>query len=331
MTSTIPSPMPLIRADGEGYTYAGERVDGFADRPDLPVRVRVRLARLGERYAPKKLSATQRELLASPLAERDATRAPSDRQEGFRADALDAERAWEDGVYAELSTEQQEWVGDPSRHPSLSKDARYPLTLGQLHLLSGASERQLRHWTDEDLIPAHRAGTHRRYYSAAVARALLLAQMSPQQVAALIALRHGGDPGRRLWVLIGSVTASLADTVGMGEPERDSLRKGAQVLVDHRHALASVGFANIRSRTVRNGKGTSAMANESKPGSGMRGNRTRDEGGQLREKRGDTLIGTIEDQYGVDLGVRRDMRLDTYRERTGVTSIKDIVEQARER
>jgi DNA-binding transcriptional MerR regulator len=248
--------MPLIRADGEGYTYAGERVDGFADRPDLPVQVRVRLARLGERYAPKKLSATQRKLLASPMAERDATRQPSPELDGFQANALDAERAWEEGVYAELSPEQQEWVSEPSSHPSLAADTHYPLTLGQLHLLSDASERQLRHWTDEDLIPAHRAGTHRRYYSAAVARTLLLAQMSPQQVAALIALRHGGDRSRRLWVLIGSVTASLADTDGVGESDRTSIRQGAQALVDHRGVLASAGSANIRSRTVRNGKGT---------------------------------------------------------------------------
>jgi hypothetical protein len=57
--------MPLVRADGEGYTYAGAWVDGFADRPELPLPVRVRLARLGERYAPRKLSAAQRDLLAS--------------------------------------------------------------------------------------------------------------------------------------------------------------------------------------------------------------------------------------------------------------------------
>jgi hypothetical protein len=68
------------------------------------------------------------------------------------------ERAFEDGVYGELTSEQQAWVADPSSHPALAEDARYPLTLGQLHLLTGASERQLRHWSDEDLIPSHRAG-----------------------------------------------------------------------------------------------------------------------------------------------------------------------------
>ncbi|HEV2974178.1 MAG TPA: MerR family transcriptional regulator [Solirubrobacteraceae bacterium] len=222
--------MPLIRADGEGYTYAGDRVDGFADRPDLPVQVRVRLARLGERYAPKKLSPTQRKLLASPMAERDATREPSPELDGFQANALDAERAWEDGVYAELSDEQQAWVSDPGSHPSLPDGTRYPLTLGQLHLLTGASQRQLRHWTDEELIPSHRAGSHRRYYSTAVARALLLAQMTSQQLAALIVLRRGGDPGRRLAVMIGSVMASIAADAGVGEAKRESIVAGARAL-----------------------------------------------------------------------------------------------------
>ncbi len=200
----LTSPLPLIRADGRGYTYAGESTDGFADRPGLPTQARVRLARLAERYAPKKLSKVQRELLASPLAERDATRQPSPDQEGFQADATEAERAWGEGVLAELSSEQQAWMSDPGSHPLLPDGTRYPLTLGELHVLTGASERQIRHWSDEGLVPSHRAGTHRRYYSTAVARALLLAEMSPQLVAALIALRQGGDHGRRLWALIGA-------------------------------------------------------------------------------------------------------------------------------
>jgi len=231
-------PMPLVRADADGYTYAGEWVDGFADRPELPLAVRVRLARLGERYAPKKLSAAQRELLASPMAERDAARGTSPEMEGFQADALDAERAWEEGVYDELSDEQRQWVSHPSSHPALPADTRYPLTLGQLHLLTGASERQLRHWTDEDLLPAHRAGTHRRYYSAAAAKALLLAQMTQQQMAALIALRRGGEPGRRLVVLIGSVMASAADRADVTEQERSDILQGTRALIDNRDALA---------------------------------------------------------------------------------------------
>jgi hypothetical protein len=231
--------MPLVRADAGGYTYAGEWIDGFADRPELPLAVRVRIARFGERYASKKLSAAQRELLASPMAERDATRQPSQEMAGFQADALDAERAWEEGVYDELSEEQRQWVSRPSSHPALPEDARYPLTLGQLHLLSGASERQLRHWTNEELLAAHRAGSHRRYYSAAVARALLLARTPPQQVASLIALRRGGDSGRRLVVLLGSVVASAADRADVSEKERDDIVQGARAIVDHRDALTA--------------------------------------------------------------------------------------------
>jgi hypothetical protein len=208
---TLATPLPLVRADGRGYTYAGESIAGFADRPELPVEVRVRLARLAERYAPKRLSEAQRSLLATREAERDASRSPSAAQAGFQADEEEAARAWEEGVYAELTPEQRSWVAEPGLHPELPDASRYPLTLGQLSIVSGASERQLRHWTDEDLIPAHRAGTHRRYYSAAVARALLLSQMTPQHLAALIALRRGGEPGRRLGVLIGSVMASVAE------------------------------------------------------------------------------------------------------------------------
>jgi DNA-binding transcriptional MerR regulator len=242
-TAILSNPLPLIRADGRGYTYAGESVNGFSDRPELALQVRVRLARLAERYAPKKLSNAQRELLASSQAERDASRRPSAAQEGFHADEEEAARAWEEGVYAELSAEQQAWVAEPSRHPAVPDATRYPLMLGQLHLLTGASERQLRHWTDEDLIPAHRAGTHRRFYSAAAARALLLTQMTPQQVASLIALRRGGDPGRRLAVLIGSVMASAADGADVTEQERSDILRGARALVDHRDALVGKAAA----------------------------------------------------------------------------------------
>jgi len=58
---------------------------------------------------------------------------------------------------------------------------------------------------------------------------------------------------------------------------------------------------------------------------GMRGPRSRNQSGSLRAKRGDTKIGTIEHRYGLDLGVRNDMRWDTYKEKTGVASINDLI------
>jgi hypothetical protein len=56
---------------------------------------------------------------------------------------------------------------------------------------------------------------------------------------------------------------------------------------------------------------------------------TRDDNGELRQKRGDTLVGNIEREYGVDFGVRSDMRLDTLRDQTGLTSIEDLLRNAR--
>ena len=57
----------------------------------------------------------------------------------------------------------------------------------------------------------------------------------------------------------------------------------------------------------------------------MRGCRSRDGGGELRKKRGDTFVATIEKKYDVDLGVRGDMRLDTYLERTRKHSLSEVL------
>jgi len=50
---------------------------------------------------------------------------------------------------------------------------------------------------------------------------------------------------------------------------------------------------------------------------------------KLRQKRGDTHVGNIEREYGVDFGVRSDMRLDTLREKTGLNSIEDLISRGR--
>jgi hypothetical protein len=55
--------------------------------------------------------------------------------------------------------------------------------------------------------------------------------------------------------------------------------------------------------------------------------RCRDQDGEIRQKRGDTLVGTLRKTYGPDFapGVRSDMRLDTLRERMGGASLSQIV------
>ena len=58
--------------------------------------------------------------------------------------------------------------------------------------------------------------------------------------------------------------------------------------------------------------------------------RSRDSDGRIREKRGDTLVGTLRETYGEDFapGVRSDMRLDTLLEREGATSLSDLLKRA---
>lgn len=56
--------------------------------------------------------------------------------------------------------------------------------------------------------------------------------------------------------------------------------------------------------------------------------RHRNDDGQTRAKRGDTLVRTLRETYGDDFaeGRRADMRLDTLLEREGVASLNDLLE-----
>jgi hypothetical protein len=58
--------------------------------------------------------------------------------------------------------------------------------------------------------------------------------------------------------------------------------------------------------------------------------RCRDNDGEIRQKRGDTLVGTLRKTYGEDFapGVRANARLDTLRERTG-ESLSQLVKNSR--
>ena len=58
---------------------------------------------------------------------------------------------------------------------------------------------------------------------------------------------------------------------------------------------------------------------------GMRGYRSRNLNGLLRDKRNDTHIGTIEKQYGIDLMVRKDMHLGNYLELHKIKSLNDLI------
>lgn len=72
------------------------------------------------------------------------------------------------------------------------------------------------------------------------------------------------------------------------------------------------------------------MGHKHQAAKGMNTSRTRDDSGQLRQKRADTLVGNLEREYDVDFDVRSDMHLGTLRDRTGLTSIDALVSKARQ-
>lgn len=59
--------------------------------------------------------------------------------------------------------------------------------------------------------------------------------------------------------------------------------------------------------------------------------RCRDRDGEIRRKRGDTLVSTLRKTYGQDFasGVRGDMRLDTLRKRSGGESLSKLLQDER--
>jgi len=62
----------------------------------------------------------------------------------------------------------------------------------------------------------------------------------------------------------------------------------------------------------------------------MAGQRSRDvTTGELRQKRADTQVGTLEKLYGVDLHRRSDMTLGALRDELGVNGLKDLINKGR--
>jgi hypothetical protein len=69
-----------------------------------------------------------------------------------------------------------------------------------------------------------------------------------------------------------------------------------------------------------------SIAKNGNPGLADRG---RDLDGEIRHKRGDTLVGTLRKTYGPDFapGVRSDTRLDTLRKRVGAESLSKLLKK----
>ena len=50
---------------------------------------------------------------------------------------------------------------------------------------------------------------------------------------------------------------------------------------------------------------------------------------QIRQKRGDTKIGTIEKKYGVDFGTRSDKKLGNYLKEQGYSSLSKLLNSSK--
>jgi len=61
----------------------------------------------------------------------------------------------------------------------------------------------------------------------------------------------------------------------------------------------------------------------------MHGPRARTDEGNLRRKRSDTRVDTVEAQYHRNFGVRGDMKLGTLLEREGVESLSELLKKDR--
>jgi len=107
---------------------------------------------------------------------------------------------------------------------------------------------------------------------------------------------------------------------------RGYLRVGSTFLSSFSECLLQGWYNTVGRISNADEKGEHHMASSKKPDApGMKGYRTRDEDGELRQKRSDTHARTIEEKYDVDFKVRDDMHLGTLLERAGVDSLDELL------
>lgn len=218
-----------VRADLRGYALRGEAVDGFDDRPELPLVDRVAIARMARSYAPSALTGEQRRLLARDDAR---PRRASALLRGFTQNTLEDEEGYRVGLYAQLSARQRAAIAETD----------FPVSVGELTRLVGATDRQIRHWTDCGLLPAHRVAGQRRYFSAAAAHAAALLHMKRYEVATVAKLVRPSPDTAPLVHALGVALTTLAQRVGGDEVQRDLVEAGVR--------LQHVGTMKIKKQLV---------------------------------------------------------------------------------
>ena len=226
------NPWGRVRLDHgreRGYWLDRKLQIGFPDNPDLSERERLVIARWGKAIAPAELSSEQRRLLAEnpPRPSLNLTEATANNW-ALQAPSMAA-------LYDSLTEEEQELVRDPFRSRE-RPGARYPLTVGEIAAITGASERKIRNWSDEGLLPAFRERNDRRFYSAAMILAFVL-RRTPTHTKAVIAAAARGEASQALQLLAATLGRAASQ---MPAHDAEQLTSLADALTAASHLMNEV-------------------------------------------------------------------------------------------
>ena len=177
---------PTLRYDRAGYIFGDESSDGFVDRVDLPRPARIVLARFALEYTPAELDDAQRTLLDE--FDREEPPHASDLLKALADDEYDFEEAVAAGLFSQLSDDQIATARDPSE---ILDGRGYPLKIGEVCTLSGATPQKLRHWEELGLLRSSRVNRQRRYFRGAVVRAMVLEGQEQYEIAYMAAVAGG--------------------------------------------------------------------------------------------------------------------------------------------
>jgi hypothetical protein len=197
--------LPTIRADRRGYFYDGETVEGFLDRPELDEAARTVIARFARAYAPETLADEQRSLFNRSEGRRLEASALL---RAFAEDEVDVEEAFAAGFYDDLSEKEREIVRDPTSHAQIRRG--YPLTIGDVATVTGATPDQLRHWEANDLLTTYRVNGQRKYFRGGLVRAIVLAKSEQYELATLTKVIHESSD-RFIRLLAATISAAPDD------------------------------------------------------------------------------------------------------------------------
>jgi excisionase family DNA binding protein len=213
-----------------GYFLNEELRPGFADDPALPLEQRRLIARWARHFTPDEVSKDQEELIASA-----GPPSVSERQRHLLHNQEELQTPYLAALFDSLDPDDQRKVQDPSI--AGERIPPYPLSVGQLSELTKASERQIRKWADDGVLPSYREGSSRRFYSAAAIRAFALVRApNPSKVLASAAAR--GEVGHH-FQLLAATLGRVADQ--MPADLRQRLNVLAEDLSSSSHLMADVG------------------------------------------------------------------------------------------